>query len=57
MFGLLEASVEVVRVRASTTEGTHNRTAALLTRETGPGLVNLAVNSGSRRVHCARGRL
>ena len=35
MFGLLGASVEVVRVRAST-YGARNRTAALLDRETGP---------------------
>ena len=37
MFGLLGASVEVVGVRAST-HGAHNRTAALLDRETGPDL-------------------
>ena len=39
MFGLLGASVEVtvVRVRASR-YGAHNRTAALLDRETGPDL-------------------
>jgi hypothetical protein len=39
MFGLLGASraVEVVRARAST-YGAHNRTAALLDRETGPDL-------------------
>ncbi len=34
MFGLLGASVEVVRVRA-VTYGAHNRTGALLDRETG----------------------
>jgi hypothetical protein len=44
MLGLLGASVEVVRVRASTygahnrTDGAHNRTGALLDRETGPDL-------------------
>ncbi len=39
MFGLLGASVELVRVRAST-YGAHNRTAVLLLvdRETGPDL-------------------
>ena len=35
MFRLLGASVELVRGRAST-YGAHNRTAALLDRETGP---------------------
>ena len=37
MLGLLGASVEVVRVRASR-YGAHNRTGALLDRETGPDL-------------------
>ena len=37
MFGLLGASVEVVRVRAST-YGAHNPTATPLDRETGPDL-------------------
>ena len=37
MFGLLGASVEVVRARASR-YGAHNRTGALLDRETGPDL-------------------
>ena len=37
MLGLLGASVEVVRGRAST-YGSHNRTGALLGRETGPDL-------------------
>ena len=37
MRGLLGASVEVVRVRASASRyGAHNRTGALLDRETGP---------------------
>jgi hypothetical protein len=47
MLELLGASVELVRVRASR-YGAHNRTGALLDR---------AVDSGSRRVRRARGRL
>ena len=37
MLGLFGASVELVRVRAST-DGSQNRTAAPLDRETGPDL-------------------
>ncbi len=58
MFGLLGASVELVRGRASR-YGAHNRTAALLDRETGPDLTCQTwhtVDSGSRRVRRARGR-
>jgi hypothetical protein len=49
MFGLLGASVEVVRVRVSR-YGAHNRTGAMLDRETGPGRLDPAVDSGSRHV-------
>ncbi len=56
MFGLLRASVELVRVRASM-YGAHNRTAALLGREIYRARLDLAVDSGSRRVRRARGRL
>ncbi len=63
MFELLGASIELVRVHAGA-YGAHNRTTALLDRETGPDLshlTSLAVDSlsGSRpsRVRRARGRL
>jgi hypothetical protein len=53
-------SCEVVRVRHMIRYGSHNRTAAsgsLDVRGPGPDLVNLAADSGSRRVRRARGRL
>ena len=56
MLGLLGASVELVRVRAST-YGSDNRTAAPLDRETGPDLTWQWTLSGGRRVRRARGRL
>ncbi len=52
MLGLLGASVEPLRVRASTC-GAHNRTAALLDRETGPDLIWQWTLAARR----ARGRL
>ncbi len=52
MFGLLGASVEVVRVRASR-YGAHNRTGALLDRETGVDLTWQWTLSGSRRVRAS----
>ncbi len=61
MFVLLEASIELVRVHASA-HGAHKRTTALLDRETRAGpradlTWQCAVDSGSRRVRRARGRL
>ena len=58
MFELVGASIELVRVHAGA-YGAHNRTTALLDRETGPSGLDLAVDSGSRpsRVRRARGRL
>ena len=56
MFGPLGASFKLVRVRASA-YGAHDRTAALLGRETGPDLTWQFLDSGSPRVRRARGRL
>jgi hypothetical protein len=53
MFGLLGASVEVVRVRVSR-YGAHNRTGALLDRETGPGRLDPARQWTLAVVMCGR---